>query len=61
LGIAPTGPLFNVCEAWISKNGFDAELTRAMQEWQKRFLAGQMVRCASMWLADDGVRHGSSD
>lgn len=40
LGVAPTGPLFNACEAWISKNGFDPELTAAMQEWQKGVFGG---------------------
>jgi len=35
LGVAPTGPLLNACEAWISVNGFDPKLTGAMQDWQK--------------------------
>jgi hypothetical protein len=40
LGIAPTGPVFSACEAWIAKNGFDPELTAAMQEWQKSVFGG---------------------
>ena len=35
LGVSPAGSIFNSCAAWISKNGFDPELTAAMQEWQK--------------------------
>src|SRR5258708_17378843 len=40
MGVAPSGPIFNACESWIAKNGFNPELTAAMQEWQKSVYSG---------------------
>lgn len=53
LGIAPTGPLFNACEAWISKHGFEPELTAAMQAWNKSVFGGgtaMALRKRISWL-----------
>ncbi len=40
LAVAPTASVFDACEAYIAKNGFDAGLTAAMQEWHKRVFGG---------------------
>jgi hypothetical protein len=46
-------PVFHACEDWITKNGFDPDLTNAMQEWQKRVYGSsseQSLRKEISWL-----------
>jgi hypothetical protein len=53
LAVAPTSALFEACEAYVDRNGFEPSLSRAMREWVKTVHGGataQALRKAIDWL-----------